>query len=110
MRALLVVVIAVLVLALVGWIKFHNSPDQSSIVIDKNAIKQDTEGAVERGNEFLNSARHAVEPDTPNSTVAPQPVPPSESSAPAINGVTPNSAPPVRVEQPVGQPSSTAVR
>ena len=110
MRALFVVVVAVLILALVGWIKFHNSPDQSSIIIDKNAIKQDTEGAVERGNEFLNNARHAVGSNTPNSTVAPQAAPPSEPSPQPTKGVTPNTVPPVHPEQQEGEPSSTTVR
>jgi len=110
MRALFVALLAVLVLALVGWIKFHNTPDQSSIIIDKNAIKQDTEGAVERGNEFLNNARHAVGSDTPDLTVAPQAVPPSETSPQPTNGLSPNSAPSVRPEKPTREANNTTVR
>jgi hypothetical protein len=89
MRALLILIVVVLLLALVGWIKFSNTPHESTITIDKEAVKQDTDQMVERGNELIDETRQAV---GTGGEGTPQPVPPSDSTQPTTE--TPQPAPP----------------
>lgn len=105
MRAILVLIVVILLLALVGWIRFIDTPQQSTISIEKETIKQDTGRMVERGNEFVNQTRRAVGTET-----APAATPPSvvEQSPPTSEG-TP-IAPPVQTEQPAAVPPTTTVR
>lgn len=58
MKALLITVIAVLVLALIGWIGFSDSESTSVIEIDKQEIKQDTQEATR---ELQQAGERAVE-------------------------------------------------
>lgn len=71
MRVLLVLVV-ILLMAFAGWIRFSNSPQESTISIDKETIKQDTESVVDR-------ARQAVGGNASEPT-APQPVAPVEEA------------------------------
>jgi hypothetical protein len=107
MRVLLVLAVAVLLLVLVGWIKFNNTPQQSTISIEKETIKQDTDRIVERGNEFLDDTRRAAGTEAPPDT-PPQPARPVETS-PSSTDVTP-AAPPAEREQPASAPPTTTVR
>jgi hypothetical protein len=107
MRAILILAVVVLLMVLVGWIRFSNSPQQSTISIEKETIKHDTDRMVERGNEFLDDTRRAAGTET-QATTEPQPVPPVELS-PLPTDVTPA---PISVEreQPAAAPPSTTVR
>lgn len=60
-KALLIVVIIVAAMALLGWLTFSNSSSQSTIVIDKNKVQQDTGKAVERVQEFTEDVRESVD-------------------------------------------------
>jgi hypothetical protein len=57
MRALILLVIVILALALAGWISFSKSPDRSSINLETQQIQQDTDRALESGSNLLRNAR-----------------------------------------------------
>jgi cytoskeletal protein RodZ len=59
-RVLLILVVIVALMALVGWIKFRNSPQESTITIEKETIQQDAKKIVDRGNEFVEDARKSI--------------------------------------------------
>jgi hypothetical protein len=105
MRVILILAVVVLLMALVGWIKFSNTPQQSTISIEKETIKQDTDRVVERGNEFLEDTRRATgteaAPTTPTQPAPVEPAPPTDV-APA--------PPPVEREQPATAPPTSTVR
>jgi hypothetical protein len=107
MRAILILAVVVLLLVLVGWIRFNNTPQQSTISIEKEVIKQDTDRMVERGNEFLDDTGRAAGTETAPTT-APQPAPPVEPSPPPTD-VTPAPLP-VEPEQPAAAPPTSTVR
>ncbi|QDU49243.1 hypothetical protein [Gimesia panareensis] len=50
---ILLIVVAVVAMVLGGWISFTDSGDSASMTIHKDKMKQDTEAAVEQGEEFL---------------------------------------------------------
>jgi type IV secretory pathway VirB10-like protein len=105
MRVILILAVVVLLMALVGWIKFSNTPQQSTISIEKETIKQDTDRVVERGNEFLEDTRRATGTEAaPTTPTQPAPVEP----APSTN-VAP-VPPPVEREQPATAPPTSTVR
>jgi hypothetical protein len=60
MRTILILALAVLLLALVGWVSFHIGSDRSSINLETGEIKRDTQEAVESGSELLKEASDAV--------------------------------------------------
>jgi hypothetical protein len=70
MRALIFLIAVVLLLALAGWISFSKSPGRSSINLETQQIKQDTDRALQSGSNLLNEAGDAAE-----SRSQPQPVP-----------------------------------
>jgi hypothetical protein len=94
-RVLLILIVVVLLLALVGWIKFGNTPQQSTISIEKETIKQDAEKMVERGNVFVEDARQAVgtEAGESDGAVGDKTSPPT-SAAPPTEPAEPNAQPP----------------
>ena len=95
MRALLVLAVILLLLFVVGWITVGDSPDRSTINLEKQEIREDTAGMVEQGNEFLDKAREAVTSDAATLDAAPAPVDPSD----------PIAAPPlVETDEPTPQP------
>ncbi len=106
MRALLILLVVVLLLAVVGWIRFHDSPQRSTISIEKEEIRQDTEGMVERGNEFLENTRQAVDTDASQTDGAAPNGAPIESP-PAATDAAP---PPAETREPVAQPPVTPLR
>jgi hypothetical protein len=61
MRALILLAVIVLVLALVGWISFSKGPDRTSINIESNRIRQDTKEVMESGAKMLHKAGDKVE-------------------------------------------------
>ncbi len=56
MRALIVIVALILILALVGWITFSKGPDRASIDLETGKIRQDTQHAMQSGAELLHKA------------------------------------------------------
>jgi hypothetical protein len=70
MRALIFFVAIVLILALAGWISFSKSPGRSSINLETQQIKQDTDRALQSGSNLLKEAGDAVDHST-----EPQPQP-----------------------------------
>jgi hypothetical protein len=79
MRAIIFVVAVLLIMALVGWISFSSGPSRSSINIETQEIKQDTEKVMHSGAELLKDAGEAVEGKDdrvdPESTVIPTTTP-----------------------------------
>jgi hypothetical protein len=61
MRALILLVAIVLVLALVGWITFSKGPDRASVNIESDRIRQDTKQVLESGGQLLHKAGDKVE-------------------------------------------------
>lgn len=61
MRALILLVVVILILAVVGWISFSKSQDRSSINLETQQIRQDTDRALESGSNLLREAGDAVD-------------------------------------------------
>jgi len=61
MRALILLVAIVLVLALVGWISFSKGPDRASVNIESERIRQDTKQVMESGAQVLHKAGDKIE-------------------------------------------------
>jgi hypothetical protein len=61
MRALILLAVIVLVLALVGWISFNKGPDRTSINIESERIRQDTKQVMESGAQILHKAGDKAE-------------------------------------------------
>lgn len=61
MRAILLLAAVVLVLAFAGWISFSKSSDRSSINLETQQIKQDTDRALESGSALLREAGAAAD-------------------------------------------------
>jgi hypothetical protein len=61
MRAVLILIAIVLVLALVGWISFSKGPERSSINVEMERIRTDTNEAVRSGGELLHKAGDKLE-------------------------------------------------
>ena len=66
MRFVIILAAAVLILALVGWVTFSSGPGRSSINLETDEIKQDTQGAMESGAKMLDDAERAIDPDSPS--------------------------------------------
>jgi hypothetical protein len=61
MRAVIVIVVIVLVLGLVGWLKF-SSPDGDPILrVDTDKIKQDTSELVEKAKDVVDGTAENVD-------------------------------------------------
>lgn len=112
MRVVLALAAAVLLLMLVGWIKFQNTPERSTITIEKGAIRADTEGMVHKGHEFIDEAREAVGVDRRVSSPAAESEPPAAPplDSPEPTAVAPHAPPQVGVERPARQPEETIIR
>ena len=61
MRALILLIAIVLVLALVRWITFSKGPDRAAINIESDRIRQDTKQVLESGGQLLHNAGDKVE-------------------------------------------------
>lgn len=60
MKAILVIVAIVLILAVIGWISFGTNGDRASMTIESDRIRHDTREAAERGREAVNKARRSL--------------------------------------------------
>jgi hypothetical protein len=56
MRAILILLAIALLLALAGWISFSKGPDRSSINVETEQIRTDTNKALESGADLLHKA------------------------------------------------------
>jgi hypothetical protein len=81
MRALIVLVAALILLALVGWITFSHHPGQSSINLETNKIKHDTREAMESGARILDNAKQNIERADQPAPGGPSPRAPDDSRA-----------------------------
>jgi hypothetical protein len=61
MRTLILIVAIVFLMALVGWVTFGVGPDRSSINLETDEIRQDTQQALESGAQVLRNAGKAVD-------------------------------------------------
>jgi hypothetical protein len=64
MRAIALLIVAVVILALVGWITFNVSSDRAGVNIETEKVEQDTESLIEAGRELVNDAGEALEDAT----------------------------------------------
>ncbi len=53
MRAILIVVCAVLIMVVLGWMTFNRSPGEATININTEKIEADTQRVIKRGDEIL---------------------------------------------------------
>ena len=63
MRTLLIIAGLILLMALVGWISFGSGPTRSSINIETQEIKEDTQSALESAEEIIDSGADALSSD-----------------------------------------------
>jgi hypothetical protein len=61
MRALLIIVAIVLLLALAGWISFSNAPGRSSVNLETEKIRQDADKGMQSGAELLRKAGNEID-------------------------------------------------
>lgn len=61
MKTILIATIAVLGMALAGWLTFASSDESLTIEVDKVEIREDTREAVEAGEELLNDISRETE-------------------------------------------------
>ena len=61
MKALLIILMVVVVMAMAGWISFSRSNESATITVNKPKIDHDTKQVVEKGNELLHNAGVAGE-------------------------------------------------
>jgi hypothetical protein len=61
MRAVLVLLAVVLLLAVAGWISFSQAPGRSSINLETEKIRSDTGEAMESGADILHKAGDKLE-------------------------------------------------
>jgi hypothetical protein len=64
MRAIIVVFAVVLLFALLGWISFSKGPARSSINLETDQIRTDTNKAMQSGADLLHKAGDKVEHET----------------------------------------------
>jgi hypothetical protein len=64
MRTLIIIAICILLLALVGWITFSGDGSRSSINLETNEIRDDTQQVIESGADLLRDAGTAIDPDS----------------------------------------------
>jgi hypothetical protein len=75
MRGLLVVIGLIVILALIGWVKFSKGPDRATMTIESGQIREDTKKAVQTGADLLHRAGDKVQAEVnrPSEPVAEQP-------------------------------------
>lgn len=57
----ILVVLAIVLMFLRGWLSFRDTGDTSEIILDKQEVKEDTEHAVERAKEMIEKAANEVQ-------------------------------------------------
>lgn len=60
MRVLIVLIAVAILLAFVGWISFRNDEGESGVILNKEAIEQDTRDMLETGDDLIDRARDAT--------------------------------------------------
>jgi hypothetical protein len=81
MRGLLVVIGLILILALIGWVKFSKGPDRATMSIESGQIREDTKKAMQSGSELLHRAGDKVQAEAsrPSEPAADQPATTTET-------------------------------
>ena len=64
MRALLIIVVLVVVLALVGWIRFSSPEGDPTIRVDSDKVKADTAVIVEKTKQAIDNTANKIEENT----------------------------------------------
>jgi hypothetical protein len=93
MRGIIVLVLAILILVVIGWIRFDRQPDRSSIHLETQEIREDTQKAIDQGADLLQETGEAIESTQPPTTASPE-NPSAEPTDPAVS-TEPTAAPPV---------------
>jgi hypothetical protein len=62
---LILIAVIIFLMALVGWVTFGVGPGRSSINLETDEIRHDTQEALESGAEVLKNAEDAVRPERP---------------------------------------------
>ena len=75
MRALILLVVVVLLLALFGWISFSRAPGHSSVNIETERIRADTNKAVQSGADLLHKAGGTLKSESAPQTEQAPPLP-----------------------------------
>ncbi len=70
MRAVIVIVVVVFVLALIGWIQFGSSDGDPSIRVDSEKVKRDTSSVVEQSKVIIDDAAQKID-----ASIDPEPLP-----------------------------------
>jgi hypothetical protein len=65
MRLILILAAVIALLAIAGWITFHNEPGRASINLETDEIREDTGHMMQEGAELLREARDEVKPESP---------------------------------------------
>lgn len=60
MKGILIVAVIILGLVFLGWLKFSDSEATSTIILDKQEVKEDTEKAADKTQEALKDARDEI--------------------------------------------------
>lgn len=60
MRNLLIILGILIVLVLIGWIKFSTAPGRASITIDTQEIKDDTKAVMDKAKEAAEKAKEGT--------------------------------------------------
>lgn len=88
MRALIILAAVVLLMALIGWVTFSRGPGESSINLETDQIKSDTQEAMESGAKMLDEAEDAItRPEADEETSEP----PAEPASPEVESASPET-------------------
>jgi hypothetical protein len=60
MKAILILIVIGLILALIGWISFRKDDNGATMRIETDRIERDTGEAVDRGRELIEDARREI--------------------------------------------------
>lgn len=71
MRALIVIVVLLLILAAVGWLKFSTPSGDPTLRVDTEKVRQDTSTIVEKSKEAVDSAAQKIDASIDNKPLAP---------------------------------------
>lgn len=81
LRTILIIAIIALVLGLMGWLKFSNSGNETTIKLDKAQVKEDTGKAVEKAKEISADLKERAE-EAFDQKAETEPAPATEPVAP----------------------------
>jgi hypothetical protein len=81
MRTIIALAIVLLVLALVGWITFSQGDGRSSINVETERIREDTQDALESGSNLLQDAERQLNDRSSQPTGTTRPVETGKTSA-----------------------------